>query len=390
MLLLYIALVTSNLFWLAVLIQAFDSKRQLEFVDEQAEPASTPKISILVPARNESRSLPQTLDALLKLDYPDYEVIVIDDQSTDQTAEIAVDYARRDPRILVIQSTELPECWKGKPWALQHGAGAAKGSWLLFTDADVRLHPSVLKAALAKAQKEKLDLLSILPHVQCLSFWEKVMLPSFAVILSMIRPLHKSNDPESPVALAAGGFILVKNLIFRHLGGYDSIRDSIIEDVKLAELMKSSGHRIKTALSRDGWVSTRMYESFGQIWEGLSRHAFEGGSHNPGRILGAASAGLTLNVLPLVTMIVGLATFHYTLAALSLLPLVSMMFVQGVVNREWGISRAYNISFPIATLIYCPIMIHSMWAYHFGGGNLWKGRRYGKPEDLAAKSESEV
>lgn len=381
MILLYILLTISCLFWVAVITQGLEARRKLQTLADNIQPASTPKISILIPARNESRILPQTLDTLLKIEYPDFEVLVIDDHSDDGTPEIALEYASRDPRVAVIRAGELPECWKGKPWALQHGLVAAKGAWVLLTDADVTHHPQLLKCALAEAQREKVDLLSVLPEAECKSFWEKVMIPSFAIILGMVRPPHKSNDPKSRVALAAGGFILTKTLIIKHLGGYDAIRDSIIEDVKLAELYKESGYRIKTVLCPSHWLRTRMYDSLAGIWEGLSRHASEGGGgHNPWKLLAAVLAGLGLNVLPCFTFAAGLIGSHYLLMGLSTFPLLSMAAVQTGANRLWRISPLYFFSFPLASFIYSLIMLHSAWSYHFGSGNLWKGRRYAKPE----------
>src|SRR5262249_32290130 len=141
MIILYAILVLVNLFWLGLVIQSKRAKRDLPYLLENGEPNSSPKVSILVPARNEAKILSRTLQSLLALDYPDFEVIVIDDQSEDATPEIAASAAAQDSRVIVLRSEDLPQGWRGKTWALQHGLGLAKGTWLLLTDADMVFDP---------------------------------------------------------------------------------------------------------------------------------------------------------------------------------------------------------------------------------------------------------
>ncbi|HEY4491505.1 MAG TPA: glycosyltransferase, partial [Acidobacteriota bacterium] len=349
------------------------------------EPASGPKISILVPARNESRIVSQALDSLLQQNYPDFEVLIIDDHSEDDTYKIASSYAGRDARVKALKSADLPPYWRGKAWALQQAAAQAKGNWLLLTDADVIHHPQILRRALALAQREKLDFLSVIPHLECETFWEKVILPSWAAILVMLRPFHKSNDPRSNVSLASGGFILVKALVFRYLGGYDSIHTALAEDLQLAKLFKSSGYRIKTVLTKSRWVRTRMYRSLREIWDGLSRHAFELIHYNAVHIIAGVLLAYMLIVAPFAASILTPLFQQWRLLFLSLLPVLAMTGMQSVINHRWGIPLRYFFSFPLATAVYGMIMIHSMLSYYFWGGNLWKGRRYASRAGVQAR-----
>lgn len=378
MLVLYILLGLANLLWLRLFVVGIKSLRNREFLDEAAEPVSTPRISIVVPARNESRILSQTMEALAALDYPDYEVLMIDDHSEDNTYELAAGFAATHPNFRAMRAAELPEGWRGKSWALQQAVSLAQGNWLLFTDADVHLHPTSLRKSLAHAQKQKLDLLSVLPHVDCVTFWERTILPSFAIILNIIKPVHESNNPESRIALASGGFILIKSMVFRHLGGYESISEAIAEDVKLAELFKYSGYKIKTVLSHSPMVTTRMYDSFKGIWEGLSRHAFEGSGYNPVKTTLAVCAGYFFMVAPAFLFVLGLIHHNWKLASFCVFPVITMIGSQIQVNRFWKIPPYYFLSFPIAVAVYGLMMLHSMISYYFHGGNLWKGRRYRK------------
>lgn len=381
--LLYILLGAANLFWLISMIHAVLALRRTAYLPDGGAPASLPKISILVPARNESRNLRRSVESLLAQNYPDLEILVVDDHSEDDTYAIAESMARQDPRVKVMRSAALPPDWRGKSWAMHQAAASATGNWLLLTDADVVHHPGILKTALAVAQKEKVDLLSILPHVECISFWERVVLPTFAIILSMIRPVYRSNDPDSSVALAAGGFILVKSLLFRHLDGFHLIREAVAEDVKLAELFKSSGYRIKTFVTREPRVSTRMYESFAGVWEGLSRHAYEGAGYNAGRVLLAVLTGYALMVAPVLLLAAGIALRNPALAALCAFPTAAMFGGQTLANRHFHVPLYYFFSFPLAAALYGLIMLHSMVSHDLGRGNAWKGRRYRKEDKVA-------
>lgn len=376
--LLYVLLAIANLFWLVILGQAYLSWKNLRYLREDIEPVSTPLISILVPARNESRILSQTLESLLKLDYPNFEVLLIDDHSEDDTFEIASSFAEKDPRLKAYRSADLSAGWFGKAWALQQGAAFAKGNWMLFTDADVIHRPGSLKYALANAQKEKLDLLSILPHLECKSFWEKVVLPAFVIILSLGRPLYKINQDETPVAAAAGGFIFVKTLVFNHLGGYQRIRDALAEDLRLAELFKFSGYRIRVYPSKNRLVSTRMYETFAEISRGLSRHAFEIMNHNPVKMLVAVLLNYLMMPGCLIIGVLALFFQKWILLLLTLIPIGTMVLLQSTVNHLLGVSPWYFLSFPLAAALYGWWMLDSMFSHYFRGGNFWKGRRYQK------------
>jgi hopene-associated glycosyltransferase HpnB len=369
-----------NIFWIALLIQALRGLRQIPYLPEDIEPVSIPKVTIVVPARNESHIVAQCLQSLLRQDYPDFEIILIDDHSDDDTFQIASAIAEQDSRLSVIRSVELPGDWRGKAWANQQGAALAKGNWLLFTDADIVYDPSTVRTAIATAQKEKLDLLSIVPFMECDSFWSRVVLPGFTIILNMVRPIHQSNDPKSKTALAAGGFILTKQLIFRHEGGYHLVRESMAEDVRIAELYKKLGYKIRTYVTHRPLLVTRMYDSFGSLWDGLTRHAFEGSNYSPVRMIAAVVGAYSLIVAPAVLLILAFLFGWWKIALFCALPVLAMIAVQIRTNQFFHISPLYFFSFPLTTALYGLIMLNSMMSYYFRGGNHWKGRRYRKSE----------
>ncbi len=170
----------------------------------------------------------------------------------------------------------------------------------------------------------------------------------------------------------------MKTMLFRHIGGYEQIHDAIAEDLKLAELFKHNRYKIKTVVSRSKWLRTRMYDSLASIWEGLSRHAFEVSHYNPVRLSLAVLLAYAFGIGPFITLIGGIVVHRPVLIALSLLPVLTMVGMQTVLNYRWGISLLYFFSFPLAIFLYGLMMLDSMFSYYFRGGNLWKGRRYGR------------
>ena len=388
LILFYLMLGLINVFWIGFLIQAARGLSRIPYLPEDTEPVSTPKVTIIVPARNESHIVGQCLQSLLKQDYSDFEIILVDDHSEDNTFEIASSLAKQDSRLSVVRSVELPGDWRGKAWANQQGAAMSKGNWLLFTDADILFHPSTVKYAIATAQKEKLDLLSLVPFLECDKFWSRVVLPGFMIILNMVRPLHQSNDPKSSTAVAAGGFILTKQLIFRHEGGYHLVRESMAEDVRIAELYKKSGYKIRTYMPQSRLLVTRMYETFSEIWDGLTRHAFEGSNYSPLKIVGAVAGAYSLIVAPAILLLVALTLSWWKIALLCIVPVFAMILIQVRANRFLDISPWYFFSFPVTTALYGLIMLNSMLSYYFRGGNHWKGRRYRKKGSADVSSAS--
>ena len=173
----------------------------------------SPKVSIIVAARNEEEALPAALDSMLSLDYPDYEIVLVDDDSRDRTGAIADEWAGKPAgrgRLTVFHLKQLPPNWYRKVHALHLAANAAGGEWILATDADMVFHPSILRVAMSCALERGVQLLSIVPEFEFASFWEKVVLPAFAFLISSLFPLRRVNDSKSSRALAAGGFILMK------------------------------------------------------------------------------------------------------------------------------------------------------------------------------------
>ena len=192
-----------------------------------------PLISVIVPVRNEETKVARCLESLIGQDYPRFEIIVIDDKSTDCTGQIIAEIAARFPSIRVIQGRDSRPGWLGKCNALHHGSPHAKGEWLVFSDADTFHHPNSLRDAVGAAISYKVDMISFMPVQELYSFAERTIMPTLLGSFLMGDPTNKINDPKSRRAYAYGQYIMVKRTTYDAIGGHESVKDQILDDISI-------------------------------------------------------------------------------------------------------------------------------------------------------------
>ena len=230
------------------------------------DPSETlPEISVIIPARNEEACLADCLTSLVGQAGPAYEIIVVDDHSTDGTRAIAAGFP-----VKLISADELPQGWNGKCNAAWSGARVAKGKWLLFTDADTRHAPNSIAAGLQEAQETSADMLSYSPRQEVRGFAERALMPVIFAELATTYPPKDVCDPNSPVAAANGQYLLVRREAYDAVGGHAAVATTLLEDVALAKRLKQAGFTLRLRVSDT--VSTRMYRSFPQMWEGWTKN----------------------------------------------------------------------------------------------------------------------
>ncbi len=232
-----------------------------------------PAVSVIIPARNEEVSLASCLESLVSQVGVAFEIIVVDDHSSDRTRAIADSFSNSLTRfpLRVIEAGALPANWTGKNNAVAVGARQAHGEWLLFTDADTIHLAGSLARSLAEAKRRGASLLSYSPEQIADSFWEKAVMPViFAELASSFRPSDVSN-PKSPAAAANGQYILIMREAYDAVGGHAAIATSLLEDVALARAVKRSGRKIFFRYGADA-VRTRMYRTFAQLREGWTKN----------------------------------------------------------------------------------------------------------------------
>ena len=259
-------------------------------------------VSVIVPAKDEESNIRAALDTILAQDYRNIEVLVVDDRSRDHTAEVVRDVAARDPRVRLIQVKELPAGWFGKPHAMHVGAGEARGDWLLFVDADCRQATYSVRAGVNFLAANQGDMLSLWPILEMHGFWESTVQPvAGSVLVAWFRPT-RVNNPRSRTAFANGQYILIRRATYEAVGGYESVRSEIVEDIAFARHVKRAGHRLLNATSAD-LFTTRMYDRLSAMYRGWTR-IYYGAFKGVLRILAVMVATSLFTLIPFVVLAV--------------------------------------------------------------------------------------
>jgi chlorobactene glucosyltransferase len=358
------------------------SARTLPRIDTPATGESDerhlPAVSIVVPARNESRSIRASIASFLAQDYPDWEVIVVDDQSTDDTGVILDEIARHEPRLRVVHNRALPAGWLGKPHALHLGAAAATYDWLLFVDADIRYAPGLLRAAMRGVNALRCDFLSLLPRVEMVGFWEQVLMPFLPGVFYGGVGVLANLDAVGRVAAGGGPGNLVTRRVYEAVGGHAQLATSIIDDVRLALLTKRAGYRTRVVRAED-LVSLRMYHGFREVVEGFTKNV----SH---LYYGWTGVGLFLMMIGLIasqTVPAGVliaaaagaavSSSTLTLAGASvLLVLAARLVLQRLLDAPaWP-----AFTFPLQAVVWAGITLRSFYDRIVRNEVVWRGRRY--------------
>jgi glycosyltransferase involved in cell wall biosynthesis len=332
-------------------------------------------VSVLVPARNEERSIGACLASLSTQTIPRLEIIAVDDGSTDGTPAILADVARRDPRVHVLRIEGPPPGWTGKSFALDSGMAVARGSWLCFTDADTVHAPESIARAVGFAEAHGIDLLSLTSRQLTRSFWERVVQPVVFGLLDEWFPLGQVNDAASPLAAANGIFILVTRDAYEAAGGHRAVAGDVLEDVALARRMKTRGRRLAFVDGAD-LVAARMYTSLRAIHRGWTKNLYRLRGQRPLPAMASiVELGVTL-VWPAVACaaaaVAGPPGWGW-LAALGL----GMVLGAEVLFRAWrGVDPRWSPTVALGAALVAIFLLESALRDWLGLGVRWKDRTY--------------
>jgi glycosyltransferase involved in cell wall biosynthesis len=348
----------------------------------RAESSPKSRVSVIVPARNEERNIERCIRSLLSQSYESWELIVVDDGSTDATPAILARLAADSPRLRVLKAPPLPAGWVGKCAALAAGSAVATGDWLLFADADTAHEPGTLAAVISFAEMHGVDMLSLLTHQEMHTFWERTVLPTIFTSIAQAGSLAEVNDTRSLIAWANGQFILIRRATYDAIGGHAAIRSRVVEDFALAVVVKRQGHRLMLADGR-AWVRTRMYESLRGIWDGFSK-GLSSRRSRPLRSFVGAIRDLAAVVVPLGLLLVGAVgaargssrAWPALALAAGALMLGWQLAVGLVLARQMRIPAVYGLLRPLGIVVYAAIKLNAAGLLLTGRGVPWKGRRY--------------
>ena len=369
-----------------IIIYWLHNQHHLDIIVEPSPPPPHASlISVCIPARNEERNIRACVEAMLAQEYPNFDVIVLDDRSTDGTSSILADIASRAPRLRPINGSALPDGWAGKPHALHQASAAARGEWLCFIDADTFVTRGALSSCYAKAIETNADMFTIMTFQIMGSFWEKVVMPLIMTALSVGFSPRKVNDPKRKDAIANGQFILIKRSVYDAIGGHERVKHQIVEDKAIAEQVKWNGYRLVVA---NGYVvaRTRMYTSLPEMWEGWTKNIYLGLRDQPSlMVLGAFGAFVLLIAalfLPVWPML-GLYWYQQgggwmaaTVITKSLILWAFLIYVRARAAKAMDISPWYAFTTPLGAAVFAAMMLTSTWRVLSGKGVTWKGRMY--------------
>jgi glycosyltransferase involved in cell wall biosynthesis len=342
-----------------------------------------PAVSAIIPARNEGPNIARAVQSLaIQTDIR--EIIVIDDQSQDQTAEILAELALRCEKLRVLRLDHLPVGWLGKPHAAAAGARLASGDWLLFTDADAEHRPGSLTELRERAERESADLLSISPRQRVETWWGKGVIPLVYTQLARLYRFAEVNDPRSSAAAANGQYILIRRSTYESIGGHEAVRNEVLEDVELARRVKSMGGKI-LFLPGTEWVETRMYRTFAEMWRGWTKNLFLLYGRCSGNILKAVlelmlewAPGVLLLGLDIALMI----DWHDWIFYVAIACLLTHCTVLWTYRRQLQRLRfpaELAFHFWIGAPLFVLLLLNSYRAYQRGAVE-WKGRTYSVKE----------
>jgi chlorobactene glucosyltransferase len=347
-------------------------------------PQPAPLISILIPARDEEDNIRTCVESLQRQDYPNYEILVLDDNSTDDTAAIVEEIASKDSRVRLIHGQPLPEDWAGKPFACYQIAREAKGSWLLFADADTIHEPSMLRSVLVMALENKTSLLSGFPRQLADSFTTRVIIPVFYFILLSWVPmwwLHRTKKPRPSMGI--GQFFFFSRDEYWRIGGHRAVHDKLVEDVWMGvEVSRLGGRHLAVDLS--AVVSCKMYNNFKGAWHGLGRSIYSVAAMAPLALIALILVAYFFYIAPFFYLCVNFfsATELFLWRVLVILQVAVILYMRWLVSnrfREPAISLWFH---PFGLLFYLINVVYAGGRWLVGAGITWKERFYGKESTI--------
>lgn len=331
-----------------------------------------PKISLIAPARNEERNIEAAMNSLLAIDYPNLQITIINDRSTDDTGKILKRLAEKEPRLNVVEVKELPPGWLGKNHAMHVGARQSDGEWLLFTDADIHFEPTTLRRAMGYAQDNLLDHLAAYPEVHMPGWLLNSFVITFATMFTMfIRP-WQVRDPKSKAYIGIGAFNLVSAEAYRVCGGHVPIRMRPDDDLKLGHLMKLNGYR-SDVVNGQGAIVVEWYQSLDEMIRGLEKNSAAPLEYSVPTILASHVILFFSNIWPFLAVLITWGTWSQLLFALAagLLLVANALTAINVRQPLW---RA--VVFPLAISMFLYIQMRGLVLLLLRGGIQWRDTFY--------------
>ena len=333
--------------------------------------AECPRISILFAARDEEEKLPAALATLMEIDYPNLEVVAVDDRSKDATSRILDEFAAGHARLRVVHVAELPPGWLGKPHALQKAFEASTGNWLLFTDADVRFKPDALRRAVTLSKARDLDHLTLMGDVEMVGFWETVLITFFGMAFNMASDPHRVSNPTSRAYIGVGAFQLLRRSAYEASGTHRRLAMEVVDDMKLGKIVKQAGFRSGAGIAQD-FVAIRWHAGIGNLVRGVTKNFFAALGYNVGFVAISIIGLLLVSVVPVFGILFGEGWIRI-LAAIAFS--IALVFHAGV-DIGMEVSPVYAFTHPLGALLLSYMLLRSTVVTLKQGGIIWRDTFY--------------
>ncbi len=367
--------------------QGAEVDRRLEnYISTPNTAEKFPFVTILVPARNEAQNIQQCLISILNQDYPEFEIVAIDDASSDNTPQILQELALTYPdRLKLVKANPPVDGWLGKPNALWQGYQVVRSEaeWVLFIDADVKLLPGILRGAVAYARENKTDLLSITAGLEKegVSFWHKMLIGEISKFytLAYLNPLKPPKKGSVEEASAIGIFILAKKYAYDIVGGHGTVKNSIIEDIMLARSFRAKGFTTEQVLGLN-YLKTEGYKTLADIWEGVTKNLFTVAHKNWLLVAFIIGGEFIYGIFPFInffTTLINKSKNWQDKKIAIVLNIISIIFLFGStnqLNRQFKIPWIYALAYPISAFITSIMLVSSGFKTQLMKKVVWKGR----------------
>ena len=381
-----IILIGVFLAWLSLMHSMYQSFTKTPFLDEfKNKNNSTPKVSVILPARNEENYISKCLETLSIQDYKDFEVIAIDDSSEDKTGEIIEKFAKEDSKIIHVAAREKPQNWMGKNWACMEGFKKATGDLMLFTDADTKFEKNVITLAVSHLQSENLDALTVIPRLRCIDKITKITLPMLSTFLHSRYSALNVNNPEKKVGYFFGSFFVIKRKVYEEIGTHEKVKQEIIEDGALGKITKESGYALK--MVRGEHLIEALYSrSSKEMWNGLKRLIVPLYHQNSGSAIGVFFAVLFILFMPIPLLAYSIIAFESNLSFIILLisSVISTItiFSASIMETKMGLNLSIvnSIFAPVGSIIVVLGFLSGILQANKSTAVSWRGRKYSVKE----------
>ena len=336
-----------------------------------------PLISILIPARNEAENISRCLKSLLKQDYQNLEIIVLNDNSTDATGKVVKGFAQKDSRVRLVEGAPLEDGWTGKNFAAHQLAKYAKGEYFIFTDADTVHFPKSISSAFGALITTKIDALSIYPRQLMVSFWERMSVPIINIALQCFIPFILIKKSKSPLfSTAIGQFMLFKREAYEKAGGYESIKGHLVDDIQMSKRVKKSGYKFMVFDGKNT-IFCRMYKNLEGVVIGLTKSIYPAF----GNILalfsftGLLSASL---LFPFILLPLGAFLFDWPAAIIRLIiiQIIIILVIKTMLAIRYKQKMLDILLAPVSMAVIDALIFVSFFQAKYGEGLSWKGRVY--------------